>query len=77
MTDLRARLPKPYYKTRAGAAYFGDAKELLRFLPNESVNLIMTSPPFALQRKKDYGNVPPNQYVSWFLPFADELCAAL
>jgi len=32
----------------------------------------MTSPPFALQRKKEYGNPSPEEYVKWFLPFADE-----
>ena len=30
----------------------------------------MTSPPFALRRKKDYGNVEATEYVEWFLDFA-------
>lgn len=65
-------LPVPYYVSEYGAAYLGDALELLKLLPNESVNLVMTSPPFALNRKKAYGNVKPNEYVKWFMPFAKE-----
>jgi site-specific DNA-methyltransferase (cytosine-N4-specific) len=62
----------PYYQTKLGAAYLGDALQLIKHLPNESVNLIVTSPPFALKRKKEYGNVAPERYVPWFSPFADE-----
>jgi DNA modification methylase len=36
------------------------------------VQLIMTSPPFALQRKKKYGNKDPDEYADWFIPFAVE-----
>ena len=64
---------KPYYKTKLGKAYLGDSFELMRKLADESVNLVMTSPPFALQRKKEYGNVPPEEYVAWFIPFAIEM----
>jgi DNA modification methylase len=62
----------PYYATKLGAAYLGDAIKLIRHLPDSSVNLIVTSPPFALKRKKEYGNVEPKEYVPWFSPFADE-----
>lgn len=62
----------PFYKTTMGAAYLGDAIEYLRQLPDNSVDLIMTSPPFALERKKEYGNVSPNEYIPWFLNFARE-----
>lgn len=41
-------------------------------LPNSSVNLVMTSPPFALQRKKQYGNVDASGYVAWFSNFAQQ-----
>jgi site-specific DNA-methyltransferase (cytosine-N4-specific) len=64
------KLPKPYYKTTFGSAYLGDAFQLVQCLPDESVDLIMTSPPFALQRKKEYGNVDAEDYVAWFMPFA-------
>ena len=62
----------PHYSTKFGSAYQGDSRELLRFLPDESVNLIMTSPPYALHFKKEYGNVGKSQYVDWFMDFARE-----
>ncbi|HZW85285.1 MAG TPA: site-specific DNA-methyltransferase [Nitrososphaerales archaeon] len=64
----------PYYRTGWGAAYLGDAKELLAKIPTGKVDLIVTSPPFALIRKKDYGNVDAEHYVSWFVDsFAEQL----
>jgi len=69
------RLPESdtlYYRTHLGAAYHGNSRDLLRLLPDESINLIMTSPPFALRRKKEYGNVEAKDYVAWFMPFAEE-----
>jgi DNA modification methylase len=63
----------PAYTTRHGRAYQGDALDVLRRLPAESVALVMTSPPFALQRKKAYGNVTAAEYVDWFWPFAEEI----
>jgi site-specific DNA-methyltransferase (cytosine-N4-specific) len=61
---------KPAYTTSFGAMYIVDSLELLTDLPDSSVNLIITSPPFALQRKKEYGNHDQEQYVDWFLNFA-------
>jgi DNA modification methylase len=63
----------PAYSTRRGRAYQGHALDVLRRLPAESVALVMTSPPFALQRKKAYGNVTAAEYVDWFWPFAEEI----
>lgn len=63
---------KPFYATGFGAAYVGDARKLTRELPDESVNLIVTSPPYALHFKKEYGNVEKHEYVPWFLEFARE-----
>jgi len=63
---------KPYYRTEMGYAYLGDAMNLCAKVPDESVNLIMTSPPFALVSKKEYGNVEANKYVEWFSGFARE-----
>ena len=60
----------PAYLTRRGAAYHGDSRKLLAKLPNESINLVLTSPPFALQRKKEYGNESQDAYVDWLLEFA-------
>jgi len=62
---------KPFYETKYGMAYFGDAKEILADTSLEgTVDLIVTSPPFALRRKKEYGNVEAAKYVAWFLEFA-------
>ena len=66
-------LPEPLYKTRYGAAYVGDALDLLQALPDESIDLVLTSPPFALQRQKEYGNVDQDGYVDWLLSFAVEI----
>jgi site-specific DNA-methyltransferase (cytosine-N4-specific) len=60
-------------QTKLGAAYLGDSLDLLRELQEQSVNLVLTSPPYALHFKKEYGNAPKGQYVEWFLPFAREI----
>ena len=67
----------PYYETELGAAYLGDSLELMRKIPDESVDLICTSPPFALVRKKEYGNVDACEYVEWFRKFALEFYRVL
>ncbi|MGH3087075.1 MAG: DNA methyltransferase, partial [Rubrobacteraceae bacterium] len=67
----------PYYLTDYGAAYHGDSLDLIENLPDCSVDLIMTSPPFALQRKKQYGNVDAGEYVSWFKNFARQFYRVL
>jgi len=46
----------PFYETEYGQAFLGDSLEVMQQLPNNSVNLILTSPPFALTRQKEYGN---------------------
>lgn len=66
-------LPEPLYTTHYGAAYVGDALQLLQGLPEESIDLVLTSPPFALQRQKEYGNVDQDEYVDWLLSFAVEI----
>jgi site-specific DNA-methyltransferase (adenine-specific)/site-specific DNA-methyltransferase (cytosine-N4-specific) len=53
--------------------YFGDAKEQLKLLTNDSVDLIVTSSPYADQRKNTYGGIHPDKYVSWFLPVSEQL----
>lgn len=55
----------------------GDAAEALRDLPDNSVDLVFTSPPYADQRKHTYGGVSPDQYVEWFLPIGAELFRVL
>lgn len=59
----------PAYTTALGAAYVGDSRALLREVPDASVNLVVTSPPFALQRKKEYGNKEQHEYIDWLVEF--------
>lgn len=61
---------QPAYTTQFGAAYHGDSRELLRQLPDNSIDLVMTSPPFALQRSKEYGNKDQQEYCDWLMEFA-------
>ncbi len=68
---------KPYYKTRLGTAYLEDALNILKMLPDNSVSAVLTSPPYALHFKKEYGNVDKKNYVSWFLKFAEEFYRVL
>lgn len=63
---------KPYYKTTLGSAHVGDSLELMKFIPDNSISLIVTSPPFALTSKKEYGNEAEDKYVNWFLNFSKE-----
>lgn len=63
----------PFYGTKLGAAYLADSLELMRKIPARSVSLVMTSPPFALKKKKNYGNVEDHEYVDWIEPFAREI----
>ena len=60
----------PAYETSLGKMYVGDSIDLLEKLDDGSVNLVITSPPFALQRKKEYGNLDQAEYVEWFLKFS-------
>ncbi|KAA6314332.1 Modification methylase PvuII [termite gut metagenome] len=55
----------------------GDCKEVLKGLPDNSVDLIFTSPLYADQRKNTYGGIVPDKYVDWFLPISKELLRVL
>src|SRR4030066_818626 len=57
--------------------YNGDSKEVLKQLPANSVDLIVTSPPYADQRKNTYGGIHSDQYVKWFLPISEQLLRVL
>ena len=61
---------RPYHQTALGTALCGDALCHLREAPPKSVDLVMTSPPFGLVRKKSYGNEAAHRYCDWFRPFA-------
>jgi DNA modification methylase len=71
-TVAKTRLT-PAYATRLGKAYHGDALDVLRQLPDASVALAFTSPPFALRRQKAYGNVTADEYIAWFWPIAEQV----
>lgn len=63
----------PAYTTKYGAAYCGDSLALLAGLPDRSINLVMTSPPFALQRQKAYGNKDQAEYIDWLIQFGRQV----
>jgi site-specific DNA-methyltransferase (cytosine-N4-specific) len=64
---------KPEYTTEFGSVIAGDSLELMRRMPDSSVNLVVTSPPYALHFKKEYGNADQHAYIDWLLPFAAEI----
>jgi len=72
-------LPKfeSYYSTDLGSAYLCDSLDVLSSLPNESINLVVTSPPYALHFQKEYGNVEKVDYAEWFLGFGKEIFRVL
>ncbi len=57
--------------------FLGDSKKELKKIPDNSVDLIVTSPPYADQRKSTYGGIHPDKYVEWFLPISAELFRVL
>lgn len=63
----------PVYQTPLGAMYCADSLQLMRCLPADSIDLVVTSPPYALHFKKEYGNADQADYVDWLLPFAAEI----
>lgn len=58
------------YSTDNGKCICGDSRILLSQMDDESIDLVVTSPPFALQRKKEYGNEEQEAYVDWLCEFA-------
>lgn len=74
------RVGRPQFRTKLGRIYHCNSVDLLRSkrnLPDESVDLIMTSPPFGLVRKKVYGNEDADQYADWFEQFAQQFVRVL
>lgn len=62
-----------FYRTDWGSAMVADSLEVLAGMPDESVDLVVTSPPYALHFKKEYGNADQSEYVKWLIPFAREI----
>ena len=73
MTSLPLLPEDPLPNPELNTIYHGDAVDVLRQLDADSVDLIVTSPPYADQRKKTYGGITPDAYVDWFLPIAAEM----
>jgi len=67
---MKTPAPRTYFKTKSGRMVLGDSLDVLAEMKPGSVDLIMTSPPFGLVRKKEYGNVAADEYIDWFRPFA-------
>jgi site-specific DNA-methyltransferase (cytosine-N4-specific) len=67
----------PIFTTPWGEAIAGDSMDVLAAIPPDSVDLVMTSPPFALLREKDYGNRDQDKYVDWLCGFAPLVRRAL
>lgn len=65
------------YAEELGAVYQGDSRERLKELPDNCIDLVVTSPPFALQHKKEYGNEDQEGYNDWFMEFAEEVYRVL
>lgn len=63
---------RKFYKTKLGSIYYADSLQYMPTLEDGEVNLVMTSPPFGLVRKKDYGNADAHEYLDWFRPFAEQ-----
>lgn len=56
---------------------FGDCLEQLTQFPDNTFDLIITSPPYADSRTKTYGGIKPDDYVEWFLPRTQEFLRVL
>ncbi len=61
-----------FHRTPLGTLHHGDSLDVMRSVDAASVALIVTSPPFALTRKKDYGNKQEDEYIQWFRDFAEQ-----
>ena len=72
MTEKGSADFRGFHQTSLGRIVHGDSIDVLAAREDASVDLIMTSPPFGLVRKKDYGNVEADEYVEWFKSFAVE-----
>ncbi len=64
--------PAAWLQTRLGSIHHDDSLNVMGRCPDCSVDMVLTSPPFALTRKKDYGNEQEDAYLEWFRSFAVE-----
>jgi site-specific DNA-methyltransferase (cytosine-N4-specific) len=73
----RGAAPRVFHQTPHGCLCLGDSLDVLRMRDDGSIDLIMTSPPFGLVRKKEYGNAGASEYCDWFRPFAEQFMRVL
>ena len=74
----KTKIDSIVYKMKINTDIFlGDARFVLQEITDNTVDLIVTSPPYADQRKDTYGGVSANGYVEWFLPITKELLRVL
>jgi DNA modification methylase len=71
--------PRPAFLDNliSSVVHLGDCLDVLKTYPAECVDLIVTSPPYADQRKGTYGGIHPDKYVEWFMPRAAEFLRVL
>ncbi len=72
-------LPMPSFLRQSvpSAIHQGDCKDVLKLYPENCVDLIVTSPPYADQRSSTYGGVHPDKYVDWMLPRTEQMLRVL
>ncbi len=78
MTRINGAMPfrsltAPIYTTRRGTCYLSDSLGLLKCLPDDCIDLVVISPPFALLRQKTYGDKDQPKYVEWLCRFGAEV----
>ena len=74
---MNAPIPLNSLALSMHSVHLGDCLDVLKDLPDQSVDLIVTSPPYADQRADTYGGVHPDRYVEWFMPRASEMLRVL
>ena len=73
VTTMKEDNAKELMSLELDKIYLGDCAEVLKIIPDEKIDLIVTSLPYAYNRKSTYGGVPIERYVEWFLPISLEL----
>ncbi len=68
MLSLFGKIKRTFKMKLKSQLYIGDCENILKTFDSESIDLIITSPPYADARKNTYGGISPNEYVEWFLP---------
>lgn len=62
-----------YFEEENGVLFQGDCLEVMKNIEDESVDMVITSPPYANQRKDSYNSVSEDKYINWFRPIAKEI----